>query len=63
MLEPVHLNARADECSVATVDRGQRVLLFRGKEYTIIGLYFARGTNGQRELFYVLRALNGALSR
>lgn len=55
----MHLNARADECSTATVEHGQRVLRFQGEEYVIIGLYFARGHNGQRELFYVLRSLNG----
>src|SRR3990170_677804 len=44
MLEPVHLNARADECSTATVEHGQRVMRYQGEEYVIIGLYF-RGWN------------------
>jgi len=63
MLEPVHLNARADECSMATVEHGQRVMRYQGEEYVIIGLYFARGHDGHRELFYILRQLNGALGR
>ncbi len=60
MLELVYLNARADECSAATIERGQRVMRHRGEEYIVIGLYFARGQEGQRELFYILRPLNGA---
>ncbi len=57
--DPVHLNARADQCSTAVFDGGQRVVHYRGEEYVMVGLYFARSPSGQRELFYILRMPNG----
>ncbi len=57
--DPVHLNARADQCSTTVVDGGQRVVRYRGEEYVMVGLYFARSPSGQRELFYVLRLPDG----
>lgn len=55
MHEPVHLNARADECSAAVIERGERVVRYQGEGYVMVGFYFARGDNGQRELYYILR--------
>ena len=57
--DPVHLNAKADQCSTTVVNGGQRVVRYRGEEYLMVGLYFARGANGQRELFYILRLPGG----
>lgn len=57
--DPVHLNARADQCSTSVVNGGQRVVHYRGEEYIMVGLYFARGSSGQRELFYILRLPDG----
>lgn len=55
MPEPVYLNATAKNCSAVMVERGQRIVRYQGEEYLMVGLYFARGTNGERELFYILR--------
>ncbi len=52
-----HVNARADECTVRSVDRGQPTVLFQGEAYHVIGFYFARKHQGPRDLFYVLRPL------
>jgi hypothetical protein len=59
MLDPIHLNARADDCSSATTERGHHFVQYRGEGYIMVGFYFARGTNGQRELYYILRPTNG----
>ncbi|MGH2452765.1 MAG: hypothetical protein ACRDF5_03245 [bacterium] len=59
MPEPVYLNATAKHCSAVMVERGQRVVRYQGEEYLMVGLYFARGNNGERELFYILRHSNG----
>jgi len=56
VLEPRHLNAHARECSAVFVERGQRFVRYHGEEYLMVGLYFARGLNGDRELFYILRS-------
>jgi len=61
--EVAHLNARADQCSPATLERGQRIVRFQGEPYVMVGLYFARGHNGQRDLFYILRPVNGRPER
>jgi hypothetical protein len=54
-------NAPADECALLLVDRGERIVKYRRAIYAIIGLYFARVQNhsGHRELFFILRTLNG----
>lgn len=54
-IDPVHLNTRADHCSAVVAERGQRVVTYRGEPSVIVGLYFARGQNGERQLFYILR--------
>lgn len=56
VFEPRHLNAHARECSAVFVERGQRFVRYHGEEYLMVGLYFARGQNGERELFYILRS-------
>lgn len=59
MPEPVYLNATAKNCSAVMVERGQRIVRYQGEEYLMVGLYFARSNNGERELFYILRHSNG----
>jgi len=49
------VNARAEDCSAAGTDRGERTVRYNGGQYVVIGLYFASGHNGQRELCYILR--------
>ncbi len=58
--DPVHVHARAEQCSLPTVVHGRRVMTYQGEEYVMLGLYFARSLNGQRELYYILRPLDGA---
>lgn len=58
MPEPVYLNATAKHCSALKIERGQRVVRYQGEDYMMVGLYFARGNNGERELFYILRHSN-----
>lgn len=53
---PVYLNARAEECYSAGMARGEPAVRFKGEEYFVIGFYLARKTNGERELYYILRA-------
>ncbi len=53
-----YVNARSEECSaessaVAT-ERDLRIVTYRGEEYVVVGMYFARGHKGRRELRYVL---------
>ncbi len=55
MPEPVYLNATAKHCSAVMMERGQRIVRYQGEEYLMVGLYFGRGNNGERELFYILR--------
>ena len=59
MFEPTHFNVRADECSTAVIERGHRVVLHRGERYIMVGFYFARGHDRQRELYYILCPPNG----
>ena len=59
MFNPIHLNARADECSAAVMERGHRIVQYRGEGYIMVGFYFARGNNGQRDLYYILRPSDG----
>jgi hypothetical protein len=61
MLDPIHLNARADDCSTAVSERGRHLVHYRGEGYIMAGFYFARGNNGQRELYYILRPSNGGV--
>ncbi|MDQ7827846.1 MAG: hypothetical protein QN122_10290 [Armatimonadota bacterium] len=65
MPEPVYLNARAEQCSIAGIEQGRRLIRYAGAHYLLVGLYFARSQDGQRDLFYILRALstNGAGTR
>jgi hypothetical protein len=55
MNDPIHLNARADDCSSGVTEVGRRVIQYKGGAYVIVGFYFARGSNGQRDLYYVLK--------
>ncbi|MDR7481641.1 MAG: hypothetical protein QN203_03940 [Armatimonadota bacterium] len=32
---------------------------YQGDDYALVGFYFAGNLNGHRELFYILRLLNG----
>ncbi len=57
MTDSVHLNARADRCSVPLLERGHRIVFYHGEESTVVGVFFARGHDGQRELCYILRLL------
>lgn len=54
-IDPAHVNARADNCSTVVAERGQRVVTYRGERSVIVGIYFARGHSGERDLFYILR--------
>ena len=55
VLGPGYRNVRSDECSaVADEGRARDSVWFRGVAYRVVGLYFARAANGQRELRYVL---------
>ena len=53
-LEPIYLNARADECAAMAKDRGVRIVWHQGDVYTVIGYYLA-AHQGERVLCYVLR--------
>ncbi len=59
MLELSYRNAPASRCSHMVLGRGERIASYQGGPYAIIGLYLARGPNGRRELFFILRSLNG----
>jgi hypothetical protein len=59
MSDPVHLQARADQCSLPFVVQGRRLVSYQGEEYVMLGLYFARTQNGNRELYYILRLSDG----
>lgn len=65
MPEAEYLNARAELCSIAGIEQGRRLVRYAGAHYLLVGLYFARSTDGQRDLFYILRALspNGSRGR
>lgn len=56
---PVHLHARADQCSLPIILQGRRIVSYQGEQYMMLGFYFARNTNGGRELYYILRMLDG----
>lgn len=60
MLDPVHLNAPADQCAPTVGERGQRIVWYQGEAYAMVGVYFARGNNGQRDLRFILRLLDRA---
>lgn len=55
--DEAYVDARSEECSVeplaATAGQGLRVVMYRGEEYVVVGLYLARAQHG-RELRYVL---------
>ena len=55
-LAVVYLNARANECYSAGLAGGEPAVWFKGEAYFVIGFYFARKAEGERELYYVLRA-------
>jgi hypothetical protein len=64
-LDPIYLNARADECLAVTKDRGVRTVRYQAGLYTVIG-YFLAFHAGERVLYYILRpalGTNGALGR
>jgi len=60
MFNLVHVNARADECSAAVFERGLRIVQYQAEGYVMVGFYFARSHNGQRELYYILRPIDGS---
>jgi len=53
-----YVNARSEEClaepSSADPERGLRVVMYRDEVYVIVGVYFARGPYGGRDLRYIL---------
>jgi hypothetical protein len=54
------VNVRSGDC--APVGRpGQRVVRYRGEEYYVIGLYFARDSKGRLELHFILSSVQGQL--
>lgn len=59
MVEPIHAHAKADQCSLPVVLGGRRVVSYQGEDYFMLGLYFAGSSNGHRELYYILRLLDG----
>ena len=54
-LDPVYLNARAEECTAVAKDRGVRTVWYRGGVYSVIGYYLA-SHQGERVLCYILRS-------
>lgn len=61
MGDPVHLQARADQCSLPVIVQGKRIVSYQGEQYVMLGLYFARNMNGNRELYLILRLLDSDL--
>ncbi|HZY31474.1 MAG TPA: hypothetical protein VFF86_07510 [Candidatus Methylomirabilis sp.] len=59
MGDPVHLQARADQCSLPVIVQGNRIVSYQGEQYVMLGLYFARNMNGNRELYFILRVFDG----
>ncbi len=55
-----YVNVRSEECSAeskaAATERGLRVVWYGGQPYLLVGVYFAPGPYGRRELRYILRS-------
>lgn len=59
MYWPAHVNVGADECSSAVLDEDMTLIWHKGRGYTVVGFYFAHGQNGERDLWLVLRLVDG----
>ena len=55
MPDSLYLNARADECSIAEAEWGQRLVRYSGEVFVVIGVYFGCNGGGERELYFILR--------